>query len=122
MLSVRFSSCADFAAVYIEEAHPAEAPNFGGNVQIDQHKTIKERVEASKMLEQFRQNKTDFNILVDLMQNKASKAYAALPERLYIIKDGVIIYEGGQGPFDCKLEDVEEFLENFEKKIEKEEA
>ena len=45
------------------------------------------------------------------MDNKAGTAYAAMPERLYVVVDGKIVYEGDLGPFGYKLEEVEQYLE-----------
>ena len=115
-LSAKFSHCADFQVVYIEEAHPSERPNFTGNVDIQTHKNLEDRVRASKMLDTVRSNTDKFNITVDLMDNQASVTYAALPERLYVVLDGEIIYEGGQGPFDYHLEELESLLESFKSK------
>jgi len=111
-LSAKFSFCADFTTVYIEEAHPSERPNFGGNISIPSHATLEDRVTACKMLESVKSSKDDFNLVVDLMNNAASIAYAALPERLYVVLDGKIIFEGGQGPFDYNLEKLEKFMKN----------
>ena len=44
------------------------------------------------------------------MDDRANKAFAALPERIYVVLDGLIAYQGGLGPFDYKIEEVEEFL------------
>ena len=44
------------------------------------------------------------------MDDRANNAFAALPERIYVILDGEIVYEGGLGPFDYKIEEVEAFL------------
>ena len=49
------------------------------------------------------------------MDNKAGTAYAAMPERLYVVLDGKIVYEGDQGPFGYRLEEVEQFLETRSK-------
>ena len=57
----------------------------------------------------------NYKLVVDLMDNKASTAYAAMPERLYVILDGKIVYEGLQGPFDYRLNEVEEYLEKRSK-------
>ena len=57
----------------------------------------------------------NYRLVVDLMDNKASTAYAAMPERLYVILDGKIVYEGLQGPFDYRLNEVEEYLEKRSK-------
>lgn len=40
------------------------------------------------------------------MWNAANAAYGATPERLYIIKDGIILYQGGMGPFGYDLAEV----------------
>ena len=53
--------------------------------------------------------------MVDLMNNMASSNYGATPERLYVVLDGKVVYEGQQGPFDYRLEDVEEYLEKRSK-------
>ena len=45
------------------------------------------------------------------MDNKAGTAYAAMPERLYVVLDGKIVYEGLQGPFDYRLDEVKLYLE-----------
>ena len=51
-------------------------------------------------------------MLVDEMDNAAEEAYAAWPERLYIIgTDGSVAYKGGVGPFGFKLDEVESWLE-----------
>ena len=42
-------------------------------------------------------------VLVDPMFNPLTTAYAALPERLFIVQDGIVAYEGGVGPFDYKV-------------------
>ena len=47
---------------------------------------------------------------VDPMDDRANKAFAALPERIYVVLDGHIAYQGGLGPFDYKIEEVEKFL------------
>ena len=47
---------------------------------------------------------------VDPMDDRANHAFAALPERIYVVLDGRIAYQGGLGPFDYKIEEVEEFL------------
>lgn len=50
--------------------------------------------------------------LVDGMDDAANIAYAAWPERLYVIgEDGRIAYAGGVGPFHFKPDEMAEFLE-----------
>jgi len=114
-MTAKFSSLADFVTVYISEAHPSEEANFTGNIDIAQHKNFEERVEASKILLDHKSAEDNYKLVVDLMDNKASTAYAAMPERLYVILDGKIVYEGLQGPFDYRLNEVEEYLEKRSK-------
>ena len=72
-------------------------------------------MEASKILLDRKSPEDNYKLVVDLMDNKASTTYAAMPERLYVILDGKIVYEGLQGPFDYRLNEVEEYLEKRSK-------
>ena len=48
---------------------------------------------------------------IDHMSNAADNAYAAWPERLYVIDEsGHIAYRGGMGPFDYKAAEVRDWL------------
>lgn len=53
--------------------------------------------------------------MVDTMDDKATKAYGAFPERLSIIRQGKIVYEGGMGPYNYDLEEVRGWLEKWKK-------
>ena len=55
-------------------------------------------------------------LVLDTMRNEARFAYAALPERFFIVHDGIIEYEGGRGPGDYKVEEVEDWLKNYRQK------
>ena len=42
------------------------------------------------------------------MDNKVNRAYAAAPDRLYLVgKDGRVAYRGGRGPFGFKPDELE---------------
>src|ERR1700751_342792 len=47
---------------------------------------------------------------VDDMRNAANDAYAAWPERLYIVENGKIAYRGGMGPFHYTPAEVRAWL------------
>ena len=49
-------------------------------------------------------------ILVDPMDDRANLAYAALPERLYVILDGTVVFVGGPGPYHYDVKAVDNFL------------
>lgn len=102
-----FADVADFAIVYIAEAHPVEGWRIRDNYVINDHKTMEDRLQAAQKL-------TSFNplapILVDSLEDEASSSYAAFPERLYIILDGRVAYEGGVALPGYKLGDIRNWL------------
>lgn len=55
--------------------------------------------------------------MVDTMENEATKEYAAFPERLYVIQQGQIVYEGGTGPYNYDLTEVQRWLEEYRAKL-----
>lgn len=55
--------------------------------------------------------KLDIPVLVDDMNDTAAKAYAAMPDRLFIIgADGKIAYAGERGPRGFKVDEMEKAL------------
>ena len=42
---------------------------------------------------------------------RANHDFAALPERLYIISEGKIAYQGGPGPFEYNVDEIALWLE-----------
>lgn len=98
--------------VYVREAHPTDGWAFPGNVEVKDPATLEERAGVAK---QCREDlKFTFPALVDDMQDTANIAYAAWPERLYVIaKDGTIAYAGGMGPFRFSPKECGEFLRKF---------
>ena len=57
----------------------------------------------------------DVPLYVDNMDDKINKAFGALPERLYIIQDNIVLYQGQMGPMGYHLSEVEKWIENFTK-------
>ena len=93
---------AQFAYVYIKEAHPEDEWQMGSNVEDDvvlkQPTTIEERLELAQVFVSEMDIETP--TLVDDMRNTANACFAAWPERIYVIdSDGTIAYKGGVGPF-----------------------
>ena len=80
------------------------------NVEIKQHKSLKERCEAADIL---KSSRCPAPIMVDTMEDEATKAYGAFPERLFIIQQGQIVYEGGMGPYNYDLNEVTRWLEKW---------
>jgi len=74
-----------------------------------QPKTLEQRVMiANDFVKRF---KFTLPFGVDDMSNAANDAYAAWPERIYIIDEsGRIAYRGGIGPFNYKPEEARDWL------------
>jgi hypothetical protein len=100
---------ADFLTVYIAEAHPHDGwrqddPRW----DVMQPTTTEERCAVARAWIDDLQPQTPY--VVDPIENVARFAFAALPERLYVLEDGAVQYKGGKGPFDYHPEEVEAWL------------
>ena len=115
-LREEFSSQAEFAIVYIKEAHPEDEWQSENNVKQDvlyrQPKTFEARMEVAREFVDRMGVETD--AYVDDIRNTALACYAAWPERIYVIdRDGRISYKGGVGPFYFDPDELRELLENL---------
>jgi type I thyroxine 5'-deiodinase len=101
--------------VYVREAHPTDEWQMKSNLKdkddvcYAQPKTLEQRlVIANDFTKRF---KFLLPFGIDDMSNAANDAYAAWPERLYIIDEsGHIAYRGGMGPFNYHPAEVREWL------------
>lgn len=103
----------DFLTVYVREAHPTDEWQMKSNVKEDvcyaQPKTLEQRVAIAKDFTARFKFPLPFGI--DDMSNAADNAYAAWPERLYVIDEtGHVAYRGGIGPFNYKPAEVRDWL------------
>ena len=99
-----------FFVVYIQEAHPSDGwqipPNEQEGVVYEQPKTAAEREALAQ--DCVLQLKLSIPTLIDEMTNAVDRAYAALPERLYLIDaDGRIAYKSEPGPWGFKPQELE---------------
>lgn len=92
----------EFLCVYIQEAHPSDGwrvpINEAQGVVFAQPKSEKERVGVAGacMLDL----KLNLPMVLDEMSNDVDSAYAALPERLYLIDaEGRVCFRSGPGPW-----------------------
>jgi hypothetical protein len=83
--------------------------NVKDDVCYAQPKTLQQRVIiANDFTKRF---KFPLPFGIDDMSNAANDAYAAWPERIYIVDEsGRIAYRGGIGPFNYKPEEAREWL------------
>jgi hypothetical protein len=104
----------EFLLVYIREAHPDSillTVKDGKEVleRIEQTDTWEARAEHAEVcLESL---KLSVPTVIDREDNKVNSAYAAWPDRMYVVGiDGLIAYKGGPGPGGFKPGEVEEWL------------
>ena len=103
-----------FLAVYIREAHPEEGwilpENRRSELAVHESKSDEERREvASTCATNLR---LQMPMVVDGVDNAVASAYGGWPDRLYLIgRDGRIAFQGGEGPFGFKPDELERAIE-----------
>src|SRR5262245_34095766 len=92
----------DFYVVYIREAHALDSrsPSGGGvHPVVEDPRTLPERRQVAQTC-MTRLALEGVPALVDGVDDAVNGAYAAWPDRLYLVgADGRIAYHGGRGPF-----------------------
>jgi hypothetical protein len=94
---------AAIAFVYIAEAHSTDGWQLPANLEDDvllaAHRTIEDRLAAAAA--GVARLGLTMPVLVDELDDAASNAFAAWPERIYVADaDGRIAFVGGPGPFE----------------------
>jgi myo-inositol-hexaphosphate 3-phosphohydrolase len=103
-----------FLAVYIREAHPEDgwiiAENRRSGLAVLDPTTDEERrAVASTCAVNLR---LDMPMVFDHVDNAVASAYGGWPDRLYLVgRDGRIAFQGGEGPFGFKPEELERAIE-----------
>ena len=107
----KFRSVADFVTIYIKEARAKDEWNFRGNAyKICAHTNLEERLTAARVL---KGTGCVNDIYVDGITDDMRYAYGASPERLVILCNDVVQYEGALGPFGYKIGEVQKWLEDY---------
>ena len=107
-IAAKFATVADFLLVYTEESHPVDGWFVSAcQYAIKQHKCVKDRIDAASIIQKMN---PFYPVVVDTIDNEAVFEYGAPFERLFILKDEIVSYEGGMGPMGYKLEEVEAWL------------
>nr|XP_014336239.1 PREDICTED: type I iodothyronine deiodinase isoform X2 [Bos mutus] len=83
---------------------------FKNNVDIKNHRNLQDRLRAAHLL---LDRSPPCPVVVDTMTNQSSSCYAALPERLYVLQEGRVLYKGKPGPWNYHPEEVRAVLENL---------
>jgi len=108
-MHTKYGKDVEFVFIYTREAHAADSarPN---NKDIEQPISTEERREvAAKFLEDTQLN---MPAVLDTIDDQASKDYASLPDRMYLVsKTGKIAYAGERGPRGFKPDELESAIE-----------
>ena len=107
----RYGDRVEFLLVYIREAHAIDSswPMGGrdGSPIVEDPITLAERQQVASVC-MTKLALEPMPALVDDMGDSVNKAYAAWPDRLYLVgKDGTIAYRGGPGPFGFNPDELE---------------
>jgi hypothetical protein len=103
-----------FLAVYIREAHPEEGwilpENRRSRLAVYEPTSDEERRGvASTCATNLR---LQMPMVVDGVDNVVASAYGGWPDRLYLVgRDGRIAFQGGEGPFGFKPDELERAIE-----------
>ena len=108
----RYKDHAQFAMVYVREAHPSDGwrMNQGADkISLPQPITDSQRVEVAKQCQAHVGFKMPF--LVDTVDDRVGSVYSGMPSRLYLIdQQGQVAYKSGRGPFGFKPAELEQAL------------
>lgn len=102
-----------FYVVYIREAHALDSRSpMGGDGApiVEDPKTLEERNAVATVC-MTKLALDPMPALVDDLEDTANTAYAAWPDRLYLIgRDGNVAYHGFEGPFGFSPDELEDAI------------
>lgn len=102
-----------FFIIYIKEAHPEDGwaltYNRRSGIALKDPQSKPERTDVAKSCAL--RMRTSIPVLIDEMDNEVARQYGGWPDRLYLIgKDGRIAFQGAEGPFGFKPEQLDEAI------------
>ncbi len=118
-LYARFSDRVQFLMIYIREAHPTDGWDVGSSYRTDDPRTLEARRAVAGDCETALQY--GIKTYVDEMDDAVMTAYAAWPERLYLVDaTGHVAHAGGRGPWGFKPSELRTAIEALEAAFETE--
>ncbi|MFC1714580.1 deiodinase-like protein [Candidatus Poribacteria bacterium] len=97
----KYKNKSEWLLVYLREIRPSDSQKVGANAVaetgIGQLETMEDRMAVARS--SYSNLGLPFPAVVDSMDNKTEEAYAAWPDRIYIVdKNGRLAYKGEEGP------------------------
>lgn len=110
----RYKDRVEFLLIYIREAHPTDGwqhpLNEREKILLETARTAEQKEEHADIC--VRTLDIKFTTLIDDMEHPVESAYAAWPDRLYVVgKNGRIAWKGLPGPGGFRPEELERALE-----------
>jgi hypothetical protein len=112
-----FGELVEFRLVYINEAHAADGHSpvpYAKQMGIMEHNSVEDRCSTAKML--LDSKALTIPTLTDEMDDAVNKAYAAFPDRIYLVRsDGRLAVIAGRGPagFAPALKESKKWMAQF---------
>lgn len=104
----------DFVIIYIREAHASDGWRFDGegNSLVANHRDMEDRIEAIRTLLDLAEVTGDepVSIYSDTMNDHTNHLFRGWPEKLYVLHDQKIAFQGGNGPSGYSIPSLEYFL------------
>jgi hypothetical protein len=102
-----------FFVVYIKEAHPEDGwvltANRQDDIALPDPSSKEERAEVAYACAVRLQIRVP--VLIDALDNEVARHYGGWPDRLYLIgEDGRIAFQGEEGPFGFRPEELEQAI------------
>lgn len=114
-LVLRYADVADALVIYIEEAHPSDGwVSSDAPYQIRKHRSLEERLSAARLMAR---EAPGVAIVADSMENSTNSAYGAYFDRLYIVQDGKVVYQGGRGPEGYRISELRHWLDQYRTRL-----
>lgn len=109
----RYQDQAEFAMVYVREAHPTDGWHMPSNdrheVKLPQPQTLEQRASVASACQA--KLGLQMPMLVDTIDDYVGANYSGMPSRLYLIdRDGRVAFKSGRGPFGFKPAELEQAL------------
>jgi hypothetical protein len=113
-LNTRFGDKVAFFVVYVKEAHPEDGwvleSNRAEKNELQDPTTLQKRARVAETCSL--RLEIRIPVLLDDPGNQVARAYGGWPDRLYLVgRDGRVAFQGGEGPFGFKPEELERAIE-----------
>lgn len=110
----QYGHMADFVIVYTREIHPTDEWAFNKTTfSVRQAVSLEQRVQAATHVSSL---ELSCPLMVDNMDDEAARLYGSMPERLFIVLDGKVLFRSEWGPMGYRLEEVEKWLNTSHRK------